>query len=401
VAVASTILLIIAGNAYASPDNDADGIPDASDNCPDVYNQGQRDDDGDGLGNKCDSDRDGDGVANTSDRCSGKPGSTSNGGCPLPPPPVDTGGFVAGEGSASVNRLAFVKLSNTCRNVTLPPGTYLVDNNPSLGFIHVFNYCGTFTMQEGAVIRYTNPWGSGVRFRGGTGARLLNWESYHPVPTRTEPADNLSLYGTTDFLVDDATIHGGLAGILIWESTRPTIRDTYVENTKADGMHVVATTDARVYNYHSYWTGDDGLSFLLYDGNLNKYGAIADGVTVEQSAARGITVIGSKNTTIRNFTVRNTWTAGIQVACEPQYNDCSKPVENVTYEHGQVFDAGRSSVRGEGSIGPNPDSIFVHNANQNIVMNDIVSWSPVRNCYGTADGGDATLINVRGDGPGC
>jgi hypothetical protein len=319
----------------------------------------------------------------------------------LSPPPVDTGGFVAGQGSASVNRQAFKNLSNTCRNVTLPPGTYYVDNNPSLGFIHVFNYCGTFTMQEGAVIRYTNPWGSGVRFRGGTGARLLNWESYHPVPTRTEPADNLSLYGTTDFLVDDATIHGGLAGILIWESTRPTIRDTYVENTKADGMHVVATTDARVYNYRSYWTGDDGLSFLLYGGNVNKYGAIADGVTVEQSAARGITVIGSRDTTIRNFTVRNTWTAGIQVACEPQYNDCSRRVQNVTYEYGQVFNAGRSGVRGDGSIGPNPDSMFVHNVNQNIVMNDIISWSPVRNCYGTADGGVARLTNVRGDGAGC
>ena len=35
-------------------DRDADGVPDASDNCPDDYNPGQRDDDNDGVGNKCD-----------------------------------------------------------------------------------------------------------------------------------------------------------------------------------------------------------------------------------------------------------------------------------------------------------------------------------------------------------
>src|SRR5829696_6302666 len=35
-------------------DTDNDGVPDSSDNCPDVYNPGQRDDDGDGVGNECD-----------------------------------------------------------------------------------------------------------------------------------------------------------------------------------------------------------------------------------------------------------------------------------------------------------------------------------------------------------
>ena len=34
-------------------DTDLDGLPDASDNCPDVYNPAQYDDDGDGVGNKC------------------------------------------------------------------------------------------------------------------------------------------------------------------------------------------------------------------------------------------------------------------------------------------------------------------------------------------------------------
>ena len=38
---------------FPASDRDADGVPDASDNCPDVYNPQQTDDDGDGVGNKC------------------------------------------------------------------------------------------------------------------------------------------------------------------------------------------------------------------------------------------------------------------------------------------------------------------------------------------------------------
>jgi hypothetical protein len=61
----------------ADPDLDSDGdtIPDTVDNCPDVYNKGQADDDGDGVGNKCENgttppiDTDGDGVPDSTDNC--------------------------------------------------------------------------------------------------------------------------------------------------------------------------------------------------------------------------------------------------------------------------------------------------------------------------------------------
>jgi hypothetical protein len=48
-------------------DDDADGIPDASDNCTQVANADQRDTDGDGYGNMCDADLNNDGIVNTSD----------------------------------------------------------------------------------------------------------------------------------------------------------------------------------------------------------------------------------------------------------------------------------------------------------------------------------------------
>ena len=69
-------------------DSDGDGFPDATDNCPDVWQWDQADSDGDGLGDWCDNcpsdcnpqqlDADGDGVG---DRCDWQPGCTLNGGC--------------------------------------------------------------------------------------------------------------------------------------------------------------------------------------------------------------------------------------------------------------------------------------------------------------------------------
>jgi len=50
-------------------DLDADGIPDASDNCPSVSNTNQSDIDHDGIGDACDPDIDGDGILNESDNC--------------------------------------------------------------------------------------------------------------------------------------------------------------------------------------------------------------------------------------------------------------------------------------------------------------------------------------------
>ena len=54
---------------FALDDQDGDGVPDESDNCPTVWNQSQADTDGDGLGNACDPDDDNDAVPDDSDNC--------------------------------------------------------------------------------------------------------------------------------------------------------------------------------------------------------------------------------------------------------------------------------------------------------------------------------------------
>ncbi len=60
--------LTIAG---AQPDGDGDGVPDAVDNCPTVYNPTQTDTDGDGLGDACDPDDDNDGWTDVTETAIG------------------------------------------------------------------------------------------------------------------------------------------------------------------------------------------------------------------------------------------------------------------------------------------------------------------------------------------
>ncbi|MBI3950503.1 MAG: thrombospondin type 3 repeat-containing protein, partial [Acidobacteria bacterium] len=68
-----------ATKTWVLPDRDGDGVPDATDNCPDRANADQRDSDNDGRGDVCDNcpntanpdqrDSDGDGVGDACDNC--------------------------------------------------------------------------------------------------------------------------------------------------------------------------------------------------------------------------------------------------------------------------------------------------------------------------------------------
>jgi hypothetical protein len=91
--LAAVLVLVLVALALCAPvasavgsDRDADGIRNASDNCPKNYNPDQKDLDGDGKGDVCDSDRDGDGQLNADDPCPDDPLN----GCVAPPPPDTT-----------------------------------------------------------------------------------------------------------------------------------------------------------------------------------------------------------------------------------------------------------------------------------------------------------------------
>jgi hypothetical protein len=69
VAANATVVVNVGLPKAAAADFDADGVPDATDNCDSVKNADQRDTDGNGVGDACSADDDGDGVADEDDNC--------------------------------------------------------------------------------------------------------------------------------------------------------------------------------------------------------------------------------------------------------------------------------------------------------------------------------------------
>ena len=84
-------------------DSDSDGILNPVDNCPDNWNPGQADSDGDGLGDVCDPDRDGDGIMDNTplglQKCTGGQTTDCYDNCPSIPNPdqTDTDGDRTGD----------------------------------------------------------------------------------------------------------------------------------------------------------------------------------------------------------------------------------------------------------------------------------------------------------------
>jgi hypothetical protein len=112
-------------------DRDGDGVADTVDNCRDVSNPGQRDDDKDGVGNKCDPapddpnipngdpDTDGDGVPDSTDQCDNQSGPASNNGCPVSGP--------TGPTFPAVDRTVNVTCSNMASTINNDPETTQTD----------------------------------------------------------------------------------------------------------------------------------------------------------------------------------------------------------------------------------------------------------------------------------
>jgi hypothetical protein len=321
-------------------------VLDASDNCPSAPNPAQHDANRDGVGDACEQ--------------------------------AATFGL-SPKNTPEQNRKALYKALSASNNVVLPPGDYRVNNDPDRGFIVLPNFSGSLTMHEGARFVFGHTRGRGFQFYSGTGARFYNLSATFTTlpPERVDSQELFFFDRTTDTLVRDVDINGSAAGGLVFGGgVRPVVNGGLIRNTRADGVHMANTQDARVVNLTTHTTGDDGISFVSYGGSPQGIGGYANNVTVRRGEGRGIAVIGSAEVLIENFRIEDTRTSGIMVAQERSYGT---PVpHDVVARHGTIVNPGRYPGQGY----PHGHGISLFHIGQGVSFSDITMTNPAVSCRG-------------------
>ena len=262
--------------------------------------------------------------------------------CVAAPVDVTQLGAEADGTNAAATTAAFRQAFQLAASGTLlvPPGTYLLDN--SAGPVMVRDFSGELRFSSGARLQFTANTHGGLWFLGGTRARIYGLRAGYlsPPPVRVGSEEAIKFDGATDTLLTDVNIENSpAAGVLFFNSIRPRVRNALIQNTRADGLHFANCQDAEVLNLTTSGTGDDGLAFVNYLSSPDRTGGLAKNITVRNSAARGITVVGQSLVSISGFLVENTSSSGVLCGQDPFWQ--TRIPTGVRFSDGQIKAAGR------------------------------------------------------------
>ncbi len=301
--------------------------------------------------------------------------------------------------SPAVTTAAFRQAFQLAVSGTLlvPPGTYLLDN--SAGPVMVKDFSGELRFSTGAKLQFTANTHGGLWFLGGNRARIYGLRAGYLSPplVRVGSQEAIKFDGTTDTLLTDVNIENSpAAGVLFFNSIRPKVVNALIQNTRADGLHFANCQDAEVLNLTTSGTGDDGLAFVNYLSSPDRTGGVAKNITIRNSAARGITVVGQSLVLISGFLVENTSSSGVLCGQDSFWQ--TRIPTGVRFSDGRIKAAGRLQP----AVG-NTFGVEVHNGS--CAFSEIeVSGSADRGL--SAFGPDRTLAvkdvrvksNLSGDG---
>lgn len=306
---------------------DADGVPDASDNCPNVGNPEQNDYDDDGKGDDY-----GD-VGGGKARCD----------------EVDNRyGLYPGVGgranrNAIENIISGTAAEPSTKHVILPPGDYHLDNTAGSGRIRLMYFAGTLEMRPGARFVGDN-WAALLGIKYATGATFRNLEG-----TLAATGDTLNsnpcfqVSGSSGLTFDGLEAYGCAAGgMIVYDSDDTVVRNANVRNTKADGIRFQNSSNSQVYGYVAQTTGDDALAYMdtVNDGTTTNNGGYATDVDITDAGTRGIAINGQSGVTVENFSVDGTCSRGTQVVYENTARWTTGHPKNVVFRNGTVSRAG-------------------------------------------------------------
>lgn len=333
-------------------DSDKDGVPDGSDNCAGKYNPQQADKDGDsayGTDSSVGFDVGGDACDGLDNRHGFSPSNT-----------------------AAQNENAMLALSDTSKDVVLPPGDYRYDNSDDT---QVKGFKGSIRMREGARLVFTAQ-NRGIKFQGGTGQYLRNWTTVLPNPIRGTRSPNTVFAATTGTVVDGGSINGAVsAGMIFFTSLEPKVSNFQVSNTGRDGLNFSNSRNPRAQNITTNHTGDDAVVFYNYESGPDLAGGYAGNITVTDSyKARGIAVVGQDNVIVENFTVDRTHGPGVYVAEEDNRLYQMREPSNVIVRKGTVTRAG--TIPDAGNFSGGDHSVFYVSVGPGVRFEAIRSCAP-------------------------
>ncbi len=277
--------------------------------------------------------------------------------------------------------------------ITVPKGTYLIDN--SAGPLTISNFSGKLEFDRAAQLVFTTNTNGGLLFVGGSGAIITGLQATYATPpkVRNSPNEEIKFSGTANTVLMAAVSQNSpAAGILFYGSTNPTVTNATVINSLADGLSFSNCQNARVTNLVTLNTGDDGLSFLNFERYPNLTGGLAENIIITNSRTRGIAVVGQSNITVNGFQIRNTSSSGVLVD-QDTYNNTRIPA-NVVIANGTIYNAGTLAPLVGNHYG------VEYNSQQSVTfMNIAVIGSGNSGLSGIAPQGKVTVKNVTVDSP--
>jgi hypothetical protein len=277
--------------------------------------------------------------------------------------------------------------------ITVPPGSYLIDNAD--GPLTITNFSGRLVFQGNAKLIFTTNTNGGLLFVGGSGAIITGLRATYATPpsVRKSPNEELKFSRTSDTILTDTVVENSpAAGILFYGSTNPSVTNATVLNSLADGLNFSNCQDARVTHLLTYNTGDDGLAFVNYDDSPNLVGGVAEDIVINNSKARGIAIAGQSNVTVNGFHIQNTSSSGLLVAKDTANH--SRIPSRVLIANGDIFNAGTL----EPLVG-NQYGIEFNSQGSVTFRNIAVFRSGNSGLSGTAPNGTVTVNNVSVNSP--
>jgi hypothetical protein len=229
-------------------------------------------------------------------------------------------------------------------SVSVPPGTYLVNN--SRGALTVNNFSGTLQMSSAAEIVCNTPTQPCLIFNGGTSPSFIGLHvSYTTVPTddcrsgAVAPCVTLYFNGQTSPMIENTVVENAWAIAMSVNNTyNAKVVNTLIHNSTRDGLFLQDNQTISVQNLTVSGTGDDCFGFHSTSAGNGRSGGSASGISCTDIRGGGLAFAGGTNISVSDFVVNGTSAQGIYVMSDSSQGYLVPG--NITLTHGVLRSIG-------------------------------------------------------------